>query len=941
MNLRPYQINCLTEVYEHFQAGVTRQLIVQATGTGKAVQAAMVPTVIRMPKNRRALFLVHRDELAFQAAEKFTKYNPHLTVGIEKADHRAGDADVVVASVQTIGKAKEIGDHNKFWEYCERIKQFNPDDFALVQADEAHHIPKANTWLSVLRYFRVLCGEPNEDTSKLLCGWTATPNRTDNLGLEVIFRKIVSNYGIREASSDGWLAPIKAYRVETEVDLSRVHTIMGDFDSQELTDLINTPERNELIARKYLEIAPPGPSIFFTSSIQHSFDLAEVMRKHGVRIYPLSGKTPTDERKRFIRLIKDGAIDGLASCGVLNEGTDIPAAVAAFMVKPTKSGLLYRQMCLDSKTEVLTSCGWRGMRDLTKGNYVASYKIGDGRIEWCLPTSLFSRPVEDGENFYSISSPHLDIRVTDQHDLVFKGASSTSRNWAKRTAQKLSSKKQGWLIPVSGIEQACGLPLTNSELRLIGLFTADGWINKKIGTMNISQSANSALLGEIEGILHDCGLGFRKYVRNRKSNFPNASPIVNYAVPFGRPRTDNRHLSGWKHLERYLDKSLSPAMEGCTPEQLSHFLYGLNLGDGCKSPTSWNRRTMSITAGNNKVFADALQSLCVRRGYRCNVSAQSYNQSPLYMMYIKPATAATVGGTSGEKGRSRLVREEAGPGEMVWCMSTIHGTLVTRRNGKVAIMGNCGRVLRQHPSPEEIVEMQARGEQPKGIKEAALVIDFVDNTGRHSLVVAPTLFGLREKFDAGGKDLLKQVEEIEAAEAENPTLDLRSCRNLDAVKTSLRELDLLKPPETPEEIRRISKFTWLREGVGSYHLGLMNGEMISVREDTLGGFEVHRHVKGVKTKLYVATSLKEALVSAEVEIPDRDRHVMLATASWRREPPTDKQVSRLFTLDKKMRDRFRNSTEFLQFALQSYHGGDSSWSRGEMSRRISVFETRR
>jgi len=69
-------------------------------------------------------------------------------------------------------------------------------------------------------------------------------------------------------------------------------------------------------------------------------------------------------------------------------------------------------------------------------------------------------------------------------------------------------------------------------------------------------------------------------------------------------------------------------------------------------------------------------------------------------------------------------------------------------------------------------------------------------------------------------------------------------------------VDLLKPPECPEELRRLSRFTWIKEVEGSYHLGLMNSNMLSIRENGLGQCDVYRHVKGIRTKLYVAKDLK-------------------------------------------------------------------------------------
>ena len=54
---------------------------------------------------------------------------------------------------------------------------------------------------------------------------------------------------------------------------------------------------------------------------------------------------------------------------------------------------------------------------------------------------------------------------------------------------------------------------------------------------------------------------------------------------------------------------------------------------------------------------------------------------------------------------------------MVWCLTTEYGTLVTRRRGKVCIVGNCGRGFRLHPG-----------------KQNCLVLDFGGNALRHGPV---------------------------------------------------------------------------------------------------------------------------------------------------------------------------------------------------------------
>jgi ATP-dependent helicase IRC3 len=591
--LRLYQRECLQAINQHRKAGTNRQLVVLATGLGKTVIAAHIPKMIHLgDRSMRALFLVHRDELVFQARNQLAKFNPDLTIGIEKADSRADDADIVVASIQTIGRPQS-----------KRIEQFNPDSFCLIITDEAHHAT-ANTYKTIYKYFRCLKGEPDVDDTKLFIGITATPNRSDNKGLESLYDTISFNYGIKEGIDNKWLCRIQATRVETPVDISAVRTVAGEFNAGELEQTINTPLRNELIARHFIGNRPEGPAFFFTTDIQHALDLSEVLRGNGVQVYPISGKTPPEERRMLMRLVNDGEIDGLASCGVLTEGIDCPRVQSAQMCRPYKSGLLYRQ--------------------------------------------------------------------------------------------------------------------------------------------------------------------------------------------------------------------------------------------------------------------------CI------------------------------------------------------------------------------GRVLRCFPSPEDMAQMSNDGITPLWVKPYATVTDYVDVCGRHSLITTPAIFGLSEKFDAKGKDVVAQAAEVQQLQEDNPGLDLHGETDLDAIKskleklkTSIHAINLLAVPESPAEFRKLSKLVWLKESEGAYHLGLMDGGMMSIREDTLGQLHVCRHNKGVRRELYVAKSLPEAIRAAESEIPTRDMNVMSSAASWRKEPCTEKQVALLYVLDKRLKSEFNGPQALFAFASNRYQNGDASYSRGEISRRIDSLRAQR
>jgi hypothetical protein len=487
---RKYQRDALVAVWNGLKKGILNQLLVMPTGTGKTNVTAKFPPMLsawKMDRPRgRLMFLVHRDELAFQTADTFARYNSTLKIGIEKADSYAGDADIVVASIQTIGPS-----------ITNRIKVFNRAHFDCVITDEAHWGLKSILHANVYQHFGITKGLVNRDPGILHLGMTATPNRADNLGLEKHYDEIVYVYPLLDAIQDGWLSRIVAYRSETTVDISKVTVRGDDFTPGALDKEINTPERNELVARKYLEV-----------------------------------------------------------------------------------------------------CDMEGM--------------------------------------------------------------------------------------------------------------------------NIQQ---------------------------------------------------------W------------------TP------------------PTDWK-------------------------------------------------------------------------------------------------------------------------------KEHAVVVDFADLSGRHSLISVPTLFGLRGRFNAKGKDLLQQAEKIEKIRQEHPNLDLQDAPDMEAIEATLRSVDLLAPPNVPPEIQKHSKFGWLTDGPGAYHLGLMDHKVLTVRQNVLGQWEIYEHSRGVANHLWTAKEFKEALQLAEKNIPLRDVPVLRSTARWKTDPPTERQAGHIWNLDIRVRREYANPAAYYRHCSDRYRAGDNKYTKGSLSLLIDALDPR-
>ena len=327
VKLRDYQHQCLETILARYKAGIRRQLTCLPTGSGKTVIFAEFPRYFRM-KNQM-LVLAHRSELLDQAQEKIRQANPNLRVEVEQAGRSADSGShVVVASVPTLGRSGS-----------KRLHRLDPDRFFLIVVDEAHHAT-ATTYRRVLEYFGVFA----PDSPKLLAGFTATPKRGDGLGLDAVFQEIVFSKSLPEMIQGGFLSPVAGYRVETEIDLSRVKTRMGDFVASHLSQAVNVVERNAVIVKVFRSHLEGKQTLCFCVDVAHAHSLANAFDNEGIRAAAVTGNMDRIERAKVIEDFSAGKIQVLANCMVLTEGYDEPAVEGIILARPTHSTLLYTQM---------------------------------------------------------------------------------------------------------------------------------------------------------------------------------------------------------------------------------------------------------------------------------------------------------------------------------------------------------------------------------------------------------------------------------------------------------------------------------------------------------------------------------------------------------------------------------------------------------------------
>jgi ATP-dependent helicase IRC3 len=323
LKLRPYQSKTIETIKRKFWGGVNRQLVKWSTGLGKTCLATALPDAL--PLTKRMLFLVHRDELAQQTESKMRKWNPTRTIGVEMGDRRAGDAQIVIASVQSIGKAGSP-----------RLLQFKPEDFQVIVTDEVHH-GVSQSYRTIYDHFDV-----KNNKEILHVGLTATPNRADGKGLNEILDEIVFDMGILDGIRQGWLADLRGIRVSSDTSLDSVGVRAGDFALEELSSTINVPVRNDLVVRAWLEHGKDRQSLVFATDIAHAKELAKAFRSYGVAAQEIYGADP--DRAAKLKFHREGHIKVLVNADLLIEGYDDWRIGCIVLAKPTKSETRYVQI---------------------------------------------------------------------------------------------------------------------------------------------------------------------------------------------------------------------------------------------------------------------------------------------------------------------------------------------------------------------------------------------------------------------------------------------------------------------------------------------------------------------------------------------------------------------------------------------------------------------
>lgn len=304
IELRQYQKDYLNKLVKILKSK-NSCILTLPTGAGKTVM--MTEWAAKMAKQgKRTLIIVDREELVFQT------------------DENLQDVSIMKAGYDKLYKPEALIHIVMLQTAYSRQKVLMDLDFDYIFFDEVHQYYDGLMFKAITEAF------PN---AKVI-GVSATP--IDNKGyLLPGFDECINDLQLQDLIDMGFLVKPNYYSLSNySIDLSKIKITNGDFNIEELDNMMINFERLDKIYSEWLKIAENRKTIAFCSSIKQAEATCNYFREKGVACACLHSKV--NNREEVLTALKIGAVKIVFNVGILVAGFNEPSVDCIMFLNPTK-----------------------------------------------------------------------------------------------------------------------------------------------------------------------------------------------------------------------------------------------------------------------------------------------------------------------------------------------------------------------------------------------------------------------------------------------------------------------------------------------------------------------------------------------------------------------------------------------------------------------------
>lgn len=397
-----------------------------------------------------------------------------------------------------------------------------------------------------------------------------------------------------------------------------------------------------------------------------------------------------------IKVAKVGSDERPASAGDLS---DINTKLAQVANDPNLTLVTHHAFELDwfgaslaDDMQILTEDGWKSRTEMNDGLKVAAYDMTSGKVEF---QETLSRPMyRFTGNMVEIKSRHADLLVTPDHKMLFSAYSARDGygEWQKGKASELPSSfkfaaNAMWegKLPESYGFNSPEIANANIDdvLKLIGYYMSEGYIKIDNGvprSVSICQNDDNPASLKIKSVMEKL-LGHIQVTQDKRTGKNN----LQFYAHNTRIAKEFAEILG-SHAPA---KRLPKWVVNLPVDKLKIVFDAMMEGDGsCRhSPNGYVRYRYSTASA---LLADQVQEIVLKLGCISAVKHEPSNNKrhhDMFRIYWSKERKKI-----GVHLKRRHIRNIPYDG-MVWCVTVPSGNIVVRRNGKVGIVGNSGKIM--------------------------------------------------------------------------------------------------------------------------------------------------------------------------------------------------------------------------------------------------------
>lgn len=333
MQLRDYQLDARTALFNFLFTRYGNPIVCMPTGTGKSFSIAdtCYCADYYIP-GAKVVVATHSKELVEQNSQELSRYWNAARVGVYSASLKRKD---------------DPADHQFMYVGIDSVyKRAAAFGFVhLLIIDECHLVdPKEGT-----RYAQFIAGLMAVNPGLRIIGFSATAWRTKTgaLAQAGIFTDVCYDGCTMEKytwfEQQGYLAKLIGRHTETEIDLTNVRTTGGDFNVKDL-ELATDARVTKLALEETADLAYTRRHwLVYGSTISHVEAINSQLNLMGIPSAAVHSKMNGD-RKDALEALKAGKLRAVVSQGVLTTGVNLPCVDLIVQLRATKSSSLHVQI---------------------------------------------------------------------------------------------------------------------------------------------------------------------------------------------------------------------------------------------------------------------------------------------------------------------------------------------------------------------------------------------------------------------------------------------------------------------------------------------------------------------------------------------------------------------------------------------------------------------